>query len=129
MGADPMTALDAASLQILISRLTGIADEMGGVLRRGAYSPNIKERADCSAALFTPAGELLVQAEHIPVHLGAMPAAVRAAIDAMTERGHVWRAGDQVVLNDPFAGGTHLNDVTLVAPVLAGGPVESLIGW
>ena len=70
-------SLDPASLQVLISRLTGIADEMGAVLRRAAYSPNIKERADCSCALFTPDGTLLAQAEHIPVHLGAMPAAVR----------------------------------------------------
>jgi len=77
-----MTALDPASLQVLISRLTGIAEEMGAVLRRAAYSPNIKERADCSAALFTAGGELLVQAEHIPVHLGSMPASVRAAVDS-----------------------------------------------
>ena len=69
-------------LQVLISRLGGIADEMGAVLRRSASSPNIKERADCSAAVFTAAGELLAQAEHIPVHLGSMPASVRAAIDA-----------------------------------------------
>ncbi len=74
--------VDPASLQVLISRLAGVAEEMGAVLQRAAFSPNIKERADCSAALFTAAGELLVQAEHIPVHLGSMPAAVRAAIDA-----------------------------------------------
>jgi N-methylhydantoinase B/oxoprolinase/acetone carboxylase alpha subunit len=118
-----MTALDPASLQVLISRLTGIAEEMGAVLRRAAYSPNIKERADCSAALFTADGELLVQAEHIPVHLGSMPASVRAAIDAFGDR---VAPGDQVVLNDPFAGGTHLNDVTLVAPCFVDG---ALIGW
>jgi N-methylhydantoinase B/oxoprolinase/acetone carboxylase alpha subunit len=118
-----MTGLDPASLQVLISRLTGIAEEMGAVLRRSAYSPNIKERADCSAALFTADGELLVQAEHIPVHLGSMPASVRAAIDAYGD--HV-QPGDQVVLNDPFAGGTHLNDVTLVAPCFAG---DELVGW
>jgi 5-oxoprolinase (ATP-hydrolysing) len=106
-------ALDPAALRILIGRLTGIADEMGAVLRRAAFSPNIKERADCSAALFTPAGELLAQAEHIPVHLGSMPASVQAAIDAFGER---VRPGDQIILNDPFAGGTHLNDITLVAP-------------
>src|SRR5438067_13738577 len=105
--------LDPASLQILISRLTAVAEEMGAVLRRAAFSPNIKERADCSAALFTPAGELLVQAEHIPVHLGSMPASVKAAIDALGDR---LRPGDQVAVNDPFAGGTHLNDLTLVAP-------------
>jgi N-methylhydantoinase B/oxoprolinase/acetone carboxylase alpha subunit len=118
-----MTSLDPASLQVLISRLTGIAEEMGAVLRRAAYSPNIKERADCSAALFTAGGELLVQAEHIPVHLGSMPASVRAAIDAAGDR---VRPSDQVVLNDPFAGGTHLNDVTLVAPCFAG---DELVGW
>ncbi|HEX2040491.1 MAG TPA: hydantoinase B/oxoprolinase family protein [Acidimicrobiales bacterium] len=114
--------MDPASLQVLISRLTGIAEEMGAVLRRAAFSPNIKERADCSAALFTPSGELLVQAEHIPVHLGSMPASVRAAIDAGLSLG----PGDQVILNDPFAGGTHLNDVTLVAPCFLDG---RLVGW
>jgi N-methylhydantoinase B/oxoprolinase/acetone carboxylase alpha subunit len=118
-----VSALDPASLQVLISRLTGVADEMGSVLRRAAYSPNIKERADCSAALFTASGEVLVQAEHIPVHLGSMPASVRAAIDVAGDR---LRPGDQVVLNDPFAGGTHLNDVTLVAPCFVG---HQLVGW
>ena len=116
--------LDAASLQVLISRLTSIADEMGAVLRRAAYSPNIKERADCSAAVFTPTGELLVQAEHIPVHLGSMPASVAAAIEAFGDDG--LQPGEQVILNDPFAGGTHLNDVTLVMPVHADG---RLVGW
>ena len=96
-----------------VSRLAAVADEMGAVLRRAAFSPNIKERADCSAALFTPVGELLAQAEHIPVHLGSMPASVAAAIAA---DGAIRCGGEQVVLNDPFAGGTHLNDVTVVAP-------------
>jgi len=118
-----VTALDAAALQVLIHRLTGVADEMGAVLRRGAFSPNIKERADCSAALFTSAGEVLVQAEHIPVHLGSMPASVRAAIDAF---GSTVGPGEQIVLNDPFAGGTHLNDITLVAPCFVG---DELLGW
>jgi N-methylhydantoinase B/oxoprolinase/acetone carboxylase alpha subunit len=115
--------LDPAALQVLVSRLAGVADEMGAVLRRGAFSPNIKERADCSAALFTADGELLVQAEHIPVHLGSMPAAVRAAIDTCGDR---VGPGDQIVLNDPFAGGTHLNDVTFVAPCFA---EARLVGW
>ncbi|MGH9117208.1 MAG: hydantoinase B/oxoprolinase family protein [Acidimicrobiales bacterium] len=117
-------SLDPASLQVLISRLTGVADEMGAVLRRASFSPNIKERADCSAALFTPDGELLVQAEHIPVHLGSMPASVRAAIDAFGVDGI--GPGQQVALNDPFAGGTHLNDLTLVAPCHVAG---RLVGW
>jgi N-methylhydantoinase B/oxoprolinase/acetone carboxylase alpha subunit len=118
-----MTALDPAALQVLVYRLKGIADEMGAVLRHAAFSPNIKERADCSAALFTADGELLVQAEHIPVHLGSMPASVRAAIDAF---GDALSPGQQVILNDPFAGGTHLNDITLVAPVHVDG---TLAGW
>src|SRR5690606_12207131 len=87
-------APDPASLQVLIARCTGIAEEMGAVLQRGAFSPNIKERADCSTALFTASGELLAQAEHIPVHLGSMPAAVAAAIEAC---GHEVRPGDQVI--------------------------------
>jgi N-methylhydantoinase B/oxoprolinase/acetone carboxylase alpha subunit len=115
-------SLDAAGLQVLVARLNGVADEMGAVLRRAASSPNIKERADCSAACFTADGELLAQAEHIPVHLGAMPAAVRAAIAAV---GSV-APGDQIVGNDPFQGGTHLNDVTLVAPVFVEG---ELVAW
>ena len=119
-------ALDPAGLQVLIAGLTGIAEEMGLVLRRAAFSPNIRERADCSAALFTPAGDLLAQAEHVPVHLGSMPASVRAAIAAVANWDRPVEAGDQIVLNDPFAGGTHLNDVTLVAPCLVEG---ELVGW
>jgi N-methylhydantoinase B/oxoprolinase/acetone carboxylase alpha subunit len=120
-------------LQILIARLTGIADEMGAVLRRAAFSPNIKERADCSAALFTPAGDLLAQAEHIPVHLGSMPASVQAALAAFGDGPGLGvspgrlRPGDQIILNDPFAGGTHLNDITLVAPCFTG--EGRLVGW
>ncbi len=121
-------SLDPASLQILISRLVGVTDEMGAVLRRAAFSPNIKERADCSAALFTADGELLVQAEHIPVHLGSMPASVRAAIDAFGAGGRfdALGDGDHVLVNDPFAGGTHLNDLTLVTPCFVD---DRLLGW
>ena len=123
--------MSPAELAVLMARLTGIAHEMGEVLRRGAFSPNIKERADCSAALFTADGTLLVQAEHIPVHLGSMPASVAAAIDTV---GETVEPGHQIVLNDPFAGGTHLNDVTLVAPVFVepdgpGGRPGVLVGW
>jgi N-methylhydantoinase B/oxoprolinase/acetone carboxylase alpha subunit len=122
-------SLDPAGLQVLIARLTGIATEMGTVLARGAFSPNIKERHDHSAALFTPAGELLVQAEHIPVHLGSMPASVAEVLARFGPGTDGWErvaAGSQVVLNDPFAGGTHLNDITLVAACVVDG---RLVGW
>jgi len=106
--------IDAATLEIANHRLGGIAEEMGVVLGRTALSPNIKERRDYSCAVFDAAGELVAQAAHIPVHLGSTPLSVRAAIE------HVPMApGDVVVLNDPFAGGTHLPDVTVVAPVFA----------
>ena len=118
-------SLDPAALQVLIARLTGIAAEMGAVLQRGAFSPNIKERADHSTALFTPEGEMLAQAEHIPVHLGSMPASVGAAIERFGPGTDGWSTlgpGDQIVVNDPFAGGTHLNDITVVAPCREGRP-------
>ena len=114
-----------AELAVAIARFTGVAHEMGEVLRRGAFSPNIKERADCSAALFAADGTLLVQAEHIPVHLGSMPASVAAAIAVL---GEGVRPDDQLILNDPYAGGTHLNDITVVAPVVLPATGE-LIGW
>ena len=128
----PDTPYDPSTLAVLIARLTGVAEEMQAVLRRAASSPNIKERADCSCALFTPAGELLTQSESIPVHLGSMPASVAAAIGAFPPE--QLAPGDQVVLNDPFAGGTHLNDVTIVAPCFLGGdedggPPPRLVGW
>jgi len=124
----PATAPDdPAALAVLIARLTGVAEEMQAVLRRAASSPNIKERADCSCALFSADGELLTQSESIPVHLGSMPASVRAAIAAFDDLAFDDLApGDQVVLNDPFAGGTHLNDITLVAPCHVDG---RLVGW
>jgi N-methylhydantoinase B/oxoprolinase/acetone carboxylase alpha subunit len=115
-------ALDPAALSVLIARLSGIADEIGAVLQRGAFSPNIKERADCSAAVFDPSGAMLAQAEHIPVHLGSMPASVAAVIDALGEL----EPGQQAIVNDPFAGGTHLNDITVVAPCWHAG---ALVGW
>ncbi|WP_435183723.1 hydantoinase B/oxoprolinase family protein [Halobellus sp. EA9] len=104
-------AVDPVTLEILRNRLEGIAEEMGEVLIRGAYSPNIKERQDCSTALFDGEGRMVAQAEHIPVHLGAMPRAVEAVMAKGPEPGDVW------ALNDPFEGGTHLPDVTLVSPI------------
>lgn len=103
--------MNAAELQIAVGSLRGITDEMGAALVRSALSPNIKERRDCSTALFDAAGALVIQAEHVPVHLGAMPASVAA----VRERGPV--EGDVWCLNDPFAGGSHLPDITLVSPM------------
>src|SRR4029079_15929809 len=97
------------------SALAGIAEEMGAVLVRGAYSSNIKERRDCSAALFDREGRMVAQAEHIPVHLGAMPESVAAVMEHDPQPGDVW------LLNDPYSGGTHLPDITAVAPVALDG--------
>ncbi|MDP8969293.1 MAG: hydantoinase B/oxoprolinase family protein, partial [Actinomycetota bacterium] len=105
--------LTAVELEVVRHALAGVADEMGVALRRAAYSPNIKERADCSAALFDPDAQMVAQAEHIPVHLGSMPASVAAALEAFGEL----RPGMQVAVNDPYAGGTHLPDLTIVAAV------------
>ncbi len=116
-------SVDAVTLEVARNRFAAVADEMGLVLRRTAYSPNIKERADCSAAVFVPNGEMLAQAEHIPVHLGSMPASVAAVIDRF---GSEAEPGLQFAVNDPYAGGTHLNDLTLVRPVYLG---RRLIGW
>ncbi len=118
-----MVTVDLITLEVARNRLAAIADDMGVILRRTAYSPNIKERADCSAAVFTASGEMLAQAEHIPVHLGSMPASVAAVIDSF---GDSVAPGAQYAVNDPFHGGTHLNDLTLVRPVFFGG---ALMAW
>ena len=112
--------LDPVTLEILRNRLEGVAEEMGQVLIRGAYSPNIKERQDCSTALFDAAGRMIAQAEHIPVHLGAMPEAVAAVRDRDPD------PGDAYLLNDPFAGGTHLPDVTVVSTIA---PDDDIVGY
>jgi N-methylhydantoinase B len=101
-------------LQVLGSVLRAVAEEMGAVLVRSAFSANVKERRDCSTALFDDRARLIAQAEHIPVHLGAMPDAVAAV------RAHDPRAGEVWILNDPYAGGTHLPDITLVSRTALG---------
>ena len=106
-----MSGLDPVSLQVMIGGLRAACDEMGATLIRSAYSANIKERHDCSTALFDAAGELVMQAEHIPVHLGSMPDAVAAVLEL---------EGDLFILNDPYTGGTHLPDVTLVSQTALG---------
>ncbi len=107
------TAVNPISLEIFRSALTAIAEEMGVVLMRSSYSPNIKERRDFSCALFDEQGQLIAQAAHIPVHLGSMPASVEAALATFDQ----FAPGDIIALNDPFLGGTHLPDITLVAPI------------
>ncbi len=99
-------------LEIFKSIFHSVSEEMGAALRRTAFSPNIKERRDYSCAVFDSAGEVLAMGDHMPVHLGSMPMSVRAVLDSL-ELG----PGDVVMLNDPFRGGTHLPDITLVAPV------------
>jgi len=113
-------AIDPITLQVLAGGLRAICDEMGAVLVRAAHSPNIKERRDCSTALFDADGELVMQAEHIPVHLGSMPDAVAAVAGEEQGEEHLW------ILNDPFRGGTHLPDITLISPIFSSG---GLVGW
>ncbi|HVD39826.1 MAG TPA: hydantoinase B/oxoprolinase family protein [Solirubrobacterales bacterium] len=112
--------MDPIALQVLVGGLRAACDEMGATLIRSAYSANIKERHDCSTALFDAAGELVMQAEHIPVHLGSMPDAVAAVLGEDHEPGRSW------ILNDPYRGGTHLPDITLVSPVFAD---DGLLGF
>ena len=112
--------MDPVELQLILGALRASCEEMGAVLIRSAHSANIKERRDASTALFDAAGEMVMQAEHIPVHLGAMPAAVAAVRDEAHAPGRAW------VLNDPYRGGTHLPDITVVTPVFAD---DELLGF
>ncbi|MBS1889314.1 MAG: hydantoinase B/oxoprolinase family protein [Actinobacteria bacterium] len=110
-------SIDPITLQVMIGALRAACEEMGATLIRSAYSANIKERHDCSTALFDASGELVMQAEHIPVHLGSMPDAVAAVLGERHEPEVEW------ILNDPYRGGTHLPDITLVSPVFVDGEV------
>lgn len=110
-------AVDPITLELYRHRFAGVAEEMGVTLRRTGYSPNIKERLDFSCALFDAAGRLVAQAAHIPVHLGAIPASVASALQAFP----TVAPGDVIMLNDPYEGGTHLPDITMVSPVFLGG--------
>ena len=103
--------MQAIALSLFISQITAICDEMGAVLRRAAFSTNIKDRLDFSCAVFDRRGHLCAQAAHIPVHLGSMAYAMQGLVE-----GTDWAPGDMLIVNDPYLGGTHLPDVTLVAP-------------
>lgn len=107
---------DAISLAVFESLFASVAEEMGVTLRRASFSPNIKERLDFSCAVFDAEARMVAQAAHIPVHLGSMPGSVVSALDAFD----TFEAGDVIVLNDPYHGGTHLPDVTMVSPVFVG---------
>ena len=107
-----MKRFDPTTLEIYRALYTSVAEEMGIALRRTAFSPNIKERRDYSCAVFDARGRVIAQGDHMPVHLGSMPMAVTSALKAIA-----LKPGDVVALNDPFAGGTHLPDVTLVMGV------------
>ena len=113
--------MDAIRLSIFANRINAICEEMGATLQKSAFSPNIRDRLDYSCAVFDAAGELCAQAAHIPVHLGSMAFAMADVVSAFN-----WRAGDMVVFNDPYKGGTHLPDVTLVAPVFVD---DKLLGF
>lgn len=115
--------MNAIELNLFASRVAAICDEMGVVLRRAAFSPNIKDRLDFSCALFGADGELFAQAAHIPVHLGSMAYAMGNLV-----REQDWQAGDVIMVNDPYLGGTHLPDVTVIAPVFAAGGT-ALLGF
>ena len=104
--------MDSIELSVFASRIEAACDEMGAVLKRVSFSPNIKDRLDFSCAVFDAQGELCAQAAHIPVHLGSMAFAAKDIVSQMD-----WRPGDMVVLNDPYLGGTHLPDITLIAPL------------
>jgi N-methylhydantoinase B len=112
--------MDPVTLQVMVGALRAACDEMGVVLVRSAHSANVKERRDASTALFDPNGEMVMQAEHIPVHLGAMPSAVAAVLGEDQEPGGAW------ILNDPYRGGTHLPDITVISPVFVG---DDLVGF
>ena len=120
-GAGP----DAVTLEVYRHLFTALAEEMGASLRRASFSPNIKERRDYSCALFDPLGVAVALGDHMPVHLGAMPMSVEAAL----EEAGVLAPGDVVILNDPFKGGTHLPDITLISAVFTRGADSRLLGF
>ncbi len=117
-----MLSMNPVELSLFSSRLSAVCDEMGVLLQRSAFSPNIRDRLDYSCAVFDAAGGLCAQAAHIPVHLGSMAFAM---VDIVAEM--QWREGDQLIVNDPYLGGTHLPDVTVIAPVFVRGELVGFV--
>ena len=123
-----MAGLDAATLEVMRNSLFSIAEEMGAVLVRAAYSTNIKDRRDCSCAIYTPRGELAAQAEHIPLHLGIMPSAVRGLLSYCKDHSIEMEPGDAFLFNDPFITGSHTWDLMVATPVFHGGEIQAIVG-
>ena len=119
--------VDSVSLQLINNALGYASEEMGLALRNAAYSPNIKERMDHSAAIFDPTGRLLAQAEHVPVHLGSLPWGLKNLIDFCDKEGPRFEEGSMIMANNPYICGTHLNDVTVVAPVYVSGALVAYV--
>jgi N-methylhydantoinase B len=118
--------IDGIRLEVLKNHLFGIAEEMGTTLVRTAYSTNIKDRRDCSCAIFSASGETVAQAEHIPIHLGVLPWGVRGALERIDKA--TLRPGDVFMHNDPYIGGTHIPDVIMFAPVFVAGELICFVG-
>jgi N-methylhydantoinase B len=112
---------DPITTEIIVSGLLYASEEMGIAVRNAAYSPNIKERLDLSCALFDREGQLIAQAEHIPVHLGSLPWGLQRTLARIAADGETMRPGDAWVVNDPYLSGTHLNDVTVIRPIFVAG--------
>ena len=117
-----MSNFDGVQLALFSHKLSAICDEMGAILRRAAFSPNIKDRLDFSCAIFDVEGQLCAQAAHIPVHLGSMAYAMAGIVAQVT-----WQPGDMLVVNDPYLGGTHLPDVTMIKPVFIAGELIAFV--
>ena len=115
--------MDPVTLEILKNAFTAVPEALGAALKRIAYSPNIKERMDVSCTVFDSQGRMLAQAEHIPVHLGSMPLTVEFALEHVAEL----HDGDQIVVNDPYHGGSHLPDLTLIKPVFYEGELAGYV--
>ncbi|MDW8360735.1 MAG: hydantoinase B/oxoprolinase family protein, partial [Candidatus Caldarchaeum sp.] len=114
-------------VELVKHSLVYISEEMGVALRKSAYSPNIRERADHSCAILDASGKLIGQAEHIPVHIGSLPLGLRNTLKYLAEKDVEVSEGDMYVLNDPYIAGTHLNDVTTIRPVFYGGKLVAYV--
>ncbi len=119
--------VDKVTVEVIRHAAIYASEEMGIVLRNTSYSPNIKDRMDHTCAVLTPSGDLVAQAEHIPVHIGSMAIGVKSTVKHLEKAGEALEPGDIVIVNDPYISGTHLNDVTLLKPVYHGGEPVAIV--